>query len=164
MNTDVLIANYRGHGSKTEWLSANGLRMEDIKALNNDSMPPMIICICCKNAWIDDQTTEVVVETFLRDGKCISVLGATRDSPTYANNIFNSYLWKAIIDSGEVTPGGIVQRTKTMMIMNHGNETEYKEDVVLYMLCDDPTLMWLAQLSSCAARGTWIMMVGKVCS
>lgn len=155
MNAGVLVANYRGHGSKTEWLSANGLRTAEIKALNNGSMPPMVFCICCENAWIDDQTTEVVAETFLREGKCVSVLGATRDSPTYANNQFNKYLWQAIMDYGEVTPGGIVQRAKTMMIQNYGNYQDYQEDIVMYMLCGDPT----ARVVSTAEflRGTWDM-------
>ena len=155
MNAGVLVANYRGHGSKTEWSSANGLRTAEIKALNNGSMPPMVFCICCENAWIDDQTTEVVAETFLREGKCVSVLGATRDSPTYANNQFNQYLWQAIMDFGEVTPGGIVQRAKTMMILNYGNVTEYQQDVILYMLCSDPTAIVVSTAEF--LRGTWDM-------
>ena len=155
MNAGVLVANYRGHGSKTEWSSANGLRISEIKALNNGSMPPMVFCICCENAWIDDQATEVVAETFLREGKCVSVLGATRDSPTEANNQFNKYLWQAIMGYGEVTPGEIVQRAKVMMIQNYGNSPVYQEDVVLYMLCGDPT----AKVVSTAEflRGTWDM-------
>lgn len=155
INTGVLVANYRGHGSKTEWSSANGLRTAEIKALNNGSMPPMVFCICCQNAWIDDQATESVAETFLREGKCVSVLGSTRNSPTYANNQFNKYLWQAIMDYGEVTPGGIVQRAKALMIQNYGNDAVYQEDVVLYMLCGDPT----AKVVSTAEflRGTWDM-------
>jgi hypothetical protein len=155
MNAGVLVANYRGHGNKTGWSSANGLTTAEIKALNNGSMPPMVFCICCENAWIDDQTTEVVVETFLREGKCVSVLGATRDSPTYANNQFNKYLWQSIMDFGEVTPGGIVQRAKVMMIQNYGNDQNYQDAVVLYMLCGDPT----ASVVSTAEflRGTWDM-------
>ena len=93
MNAGVLAANYRGHGSKTDWSSANGLRTADIRALNNGSMPPMVFNICCQNGWIDDQSTEVVVETFLREGKCVAVLGASRNSWTYPNNDFNKYLW-----------------------------------------------------------------------
>jgi hypothetical protein len=155
MNAGVLVANYRGHGLKGEWSSANGLRTAEIKALNSGNMPPMVFCICCENAWIDDQSTEVVAETFLREGKCISVLGATRDSPTEANNQFNKYLWQAIMDYGEVTPGGIVQRAKVMMIQNYGNDKAYQEDVVMYMLCGDPT----ARVVSTAEflRGTWDM-------
>ena len=155
MNAGVLFANYRGHGSKTEWSSANGLRTAEIRALNNGNMPPMVFCICCENAWIDDQATEVVVETFLREGKCVAVLGASRDSPTYANNDFDEYLWQAIMDWAEVTPGGIVQRAKALMVQNHGNSTTHQQDVIMYMLFGDPT----AKVASTVEflRGTWDM-------
>jgi hypothetical protein len=154
MNTGVVIANYRGHGSKTEWSSSNGLRTAEIRALNNGNMPPMVISICCQNAWIDDQATEAVVETFLREGKCVAVLGASRNSPTYANNDFDKYLWQAVMD-GEVTPGGIVQRAKALMVQNHGNSTTHQEDVVMYMLCGDPTAKVVSTVEF--LRGTWDM-------
>ena len=102
-------------------------------------MPPLVICVCCQNAWVDDQSTECVAETFLREGKCVAVLGASRNSPTYANNDFDRYLWRAIMDHGEVTPGGIVQRAKALMVQNHANSSPHEQDVVMYMLFGDPT-------------------------
>jgi len=155
MNGGVLVANYRGHGSKTAWSSANGLRTAEIRALNNGNMPPLVLCICCQNGWIDDQATECVVETFLREGKCVAVFGASRNSPTYANNDFDKYLWRAIMDYGEVTPGGIVQRAKALMVQNHANSTTHQQDVIMYMLFGDPT----ARVASTAEflRGTWDM-------
>lgn len=138
MNTGVLVANYRGHGSKTEWSSANGLRTQEIHALNNDNMPPMVFCICCQNAWVDDQATEVVAESFLRNGKCVALIGASRNSPTYANNDFNKYLWTSIMDSGEVTPADIFKLAKTLMIQNY-NDDYHNQDVVMYSLYGDPT-------------------------
>lgn len=155
MNSGVLIANYRGHGSKIEWSSANGLGTADIGSLNNGNMPPLVFCICCQNAWIDDQATEVVIETFLRAGKCVAVFGASRNSPTYANNDFDKYLWQAIMEWGEVTPGRIVQRAKALMVQNHGNSTTHQQDVIMYLLFGDPT----ARVASTAEflRGTWDM-------
>lgn len=155
MDRGVLVANYRGHGSKTEWSSANGLRTADIRSLNNGQMPPLVFCVCCQNAWIDDQGTEVVVETLLREGKCVAVLGASRNSPTYANNDFDKYLWQAVMNGGEVTPGGIVQRAKALMVQNHANSTSHQQDVIMYMLFGDPT----AEVASTAEflRGTWDM-------
>jgi hypothetical protein len=154
MNAGVLIANYRGHGDKTEWLSANGLRSAEIRSLNNGSMPPMVFCICCRNAWIDDQSVEVVAETFLRDRKCVAVFGASRDSPTYANNDFNKYLWQAIMD-GEVTPGNIVLRAKALMVQNHANSYTHNQDVVMYMLFGDPTANITSDVEF--LRGGWNM-------
>ena len=155
MNAGVLVANYRGHGAKTEWSSANGLRTAEIRALNNGQMPPLVFCICCQNAWIDDQSTEVVTETFLREGKCVAILGATRNSPTYANNDFDKYLWQAVMDGGEVTPGGIVQRAKALMVQNQSGSVAHQEDVVLYMLFGDPTAKVISTVEF--LRGTWDM-------
>lgn len=155
MNAGVLVANYRGHGAKTEWSSSNGLRTAEIRALNNGNMPPLVFCICCQNGWIDDQNTECVVETFLREGKCVAVFGASRNSPTYANNDFNKYLWRAIMNYGEVTPGRIVQRAKALMVQNHANSTTHQQDVIMYTLFGDPT----ARIASTVEflRGTWDM-------
>ncbi len=155
MNAGVLFANYRGHGSKTAWSSANGLRTAEIRALTNGNKPPMVFCICCENAWIDDQTTEVVAETFLREGKCVAVLGASRDSPTYANNDFNKYLWRTIIDYGETEPGDIVKRAKVLMVQNHGTSDTHKSDVIMYMLFGDPTARVASDVEF--LRGAWDM-------
>jgi hypothetical protein len=144
MNSGVLIANYRGHGSKIAWSSRNGLRTREIRGLNNESRPPMVLCICCKNAWIDDRHTETVVETFLREGKAVAVLGASRNSPTRANNDFDTYLFQAITDHGEATPGRIVLRAKTMMVLNHPKSVPHRLDVAMYMLFGDPTAVLAA--------------------
>lgn len=154
MNRGVLIANYRGHGLKDEWSSANGLLTADIRGLNNENRPPMVFCICCQNAWIDDPQTETVVETFLREGKTVAVFAASRNSPTYANNDLDKYLFQAVMD-GETSPGRIVHRAKTMMVLNHGNSTMHQQDVVMYMLFGDPT----AKVTSTVEflRGTWDM-------
>ena len=154
MNAGVIIANYRGHGMKTEWSSANGLRTAEISALTNGNMPPMVFCICCQNGWIDDNAVEVVAETFLRDGKAVAVLGASRNSPTYANNDFDKYLFQSIME-GETTPGRIVLRAKALMIVNHANSSAHEQDVVMYMLFGDPTAPVVSTVEF--LRGIWDM-------
>ncbi len=154
MNSGVLVANYRGHGSKTAWSSSNGLRTQEIRGLKNESRPPMVFCIACQNAWIDDPNTETVVETFLREGKAVAVLGATRSSPTYANNDFDKYLFQGVME-GEISPGRIVQRAKTRMVLNHGNSSTHQQDVVMYMLFGDPTAKVASDVEF--LRGTWDM-------
>lgn len=154
MNSGVLVANYRGHGSKTAWSSSNGLGTQEIRGLNNESRPPMVFCIACQNAWIDDPNTETVVETFLREGKAVAVLGATRSSPTYANNDFDNYLFQGVME-GEISPGRIVQRAKTLMVLNHGNSSTHQQDVVMYMLFGDPTARVASDVEF--LRGTWDM-------
>jgi hypothetical protein len=155
MNAGVLFANYRGHGSQVDWSSANGLRTSDIHNLTNGNMPPMVFCICCENAWIDAQGVNVVVETFLRDGKCVAIFGASRDSPTYANNDFNKYIWRAIMDYGETEPGGIIKRAKALMVQNNGTSNTHKSDVIMYMLFGDPTARVASDVEF--LRGTWDM-------
>lgn len=154
MNQGILIANYRGHGSKTNWSSSNGINTQDIGNLTNGNRPPMVFCICCQNAWIDDANTVTVVERFLREGKAVAAFGASRNSPTYANNDFNKYIFQAIMD-GETTPGRIIQRAKTLMIANHGNSTTHKQDVVMYMLFGDPTAKVVSNVEF--LRGIWDM-------
>jgi hypothetical protein len=154
MNDGVIIANYRGHGSKTAWSSINGLNTQDIKGLTNDSRPPMVFCVCCQNAWIDDNNVEVVVETFLREGKAVAVIGASRNSPTYANNDFDKYFFKAIMN-GATNPGSIFNQAKALMVANHSNSTEHMADVVMYMLFGDPTTQIVSTVEF--LRGTWDM-------
>ncbi len=154
INGGTLIVNYRGHGSKTDWSSANGLTVGDISALTNANAPSLVFCICCQNGWIDDNSLEVVAETFLRDGKAVAVLGASRNSPTYANNDFDKYLFQAIMD-GETNPGGIVKRAKALMIANHANSSTHEQDVVMYILFGDPTAPVVSTVEF--LRGTWDM-------
>jgi hypothetical protein len=152
MNDGVLIVNYRGHGSQTGWSSANGLDTADIRQLNNGTMPPMVLCVCCSNAEVDDQSTEAVVETFVKSDKCVAILGASRESPTYANNVFDQCLWQAIMDGKAVTPGDIVNRAKALMVQNYPDDC-YQRNVVMYMLFGDPS----AKVTSAAdfLIGTW---------
>ncbi len=104
---------------------------------------------------MDDQATETVVEAFVREGKCVATLGASRDSPTQANNDFDVFLWNAVMDSGEVTPGAMVQRAKAMMIANFPNSNAHKLDVEMYMLFGNPA----AEVASAAGYlvGQWAM-------
>jgi hypothetical protein len=152
MNDGVLIVNYRGHGSQTGWSSANGLDIADIRQLNNGTMPPMVLCVCCLNAEVDDQSTEAVVETFVKSEKCVAILGASRKSFTDANNDFDQYLWQAIMDGRAVTPGDIVNRAKALMVQNYSDDYHWK-NVVMYMLFGDPS----AKVTSAAdfLLGTW---------
>jgi hypothetical protein len=154
LNQGIVIANYRGHGSKIAWSSKNGISTQDISSLNNGNMPPAVFCICCENAWIDDTGVETVVESFLRQRKAVTLFGASRDSPTYANNDFDKYLFQAIMD-GATTPGEIVQRAKTQMILNHPTSDEHRADVAMYLLFGDPTARVVSDVEF--LRGKWNM-------
>jgi hypothetical protein len=138
MNQGVLVANYRGHAEKDVWTSDNGLSIKQIRALSNDDTPPLVFCVCCSNAWIDDPETETIAETFLREGKCVAVIAASRFSKRVANDDFNRYLWQSVMEGGETTPGGIFQRANTLMVQNHENSANHMKTLVMYMLFGDP--------------------------
>ena len=155
MNTGALIVNYRGHGSTTNWSSKNGLNTSEVGALKNQNMPPLVFCICCQNGWVDNNSIVTMAEAFIREGKSVGVVAATRNSPTYANSDFNKYLFRAIMDNGIVEPGKIFNYAKNLMVLNHPNSTAHIQDVVMYMLFGDPS----ADVASTAEflRGVWDM-------
>lgn len=148
MNKGALVVNYRGHGSSISWTSTNGLSKDDLEKLNTIEMPPLVFCICCSNAKIDDAQDaytglDSFVETYLGASgpvevpRCVAIIGATRESPHLANNDFNRYLWQAILQ-GEKTPGGIFQRAKALMVQNHPKSDDHTKNVWMYMLLGDP--------------------------
>ena len=155
MNNGVLIALYRGHGSKTAWSSSNGLNTNDVKNLKNGTHPPFVLNICCQNGWIDDNRRETITETFMREKKAISVFAASRNSWTYPNNDFIKYIFDAIMTGSCQTPAAIIRYAKTKMVRNHGTSSYHLDNTVMYNLFGDPTAdvasnpEWL--------RGNWSM-------
>lgn len=138
LNGGVCMGFYRGHGSKTEWSSSNGLRASDVPGLTTESCPPFMLEICCENGWVDDRSVETLAEALIRQGKALSVLAASRDSWTYPNNDFARYLVDAILRAGLTRPGDIVKYAKTRMIVDHPNSAEYADDLLMYNLFGDP--------------------------
>ncbi|MHC1728729.1 MAG: C25 family cysteine peptidase [Syntrophobacteraceae bacterium] len=148
MNKGALVVNYRGHGSSISWTSTNGLRKEYIEDLDTVEMPPLVFCVCCSNAQIDDAKDlftglDSFAETFLGASgdeaipRCVAIIGASRPSPHLANNDFNRYLWQSVL-CGENTPGGIFQRAKTLMVQNHPDSDDHIKNIWMYMLLGDP--------------------------
>ncbi len=155
MNEGVLLAVYRGHGSKTAWSSSNGLECADAAGLANGSQPPFVLSICCQNGWIDDNSLETIAETFIRRNKSVAVLASSRNSWTYPNNDFASYLADAVMTGRCRTPGEIVSYAKTKMVKNHAGSSYHVDNTVMYNLFGDPA----ADLISNAEwlRGDWKM-------
>jgi len=139
MNSGPLIVNYCGDGEAQCWASKNGLRTSDIRRLHNDRYPPMVFCVCCKNAEIKNRGHDTVVEAFLLEGKCIAVLGASDYMPTPPNDKFDRYLFQAILNEGQVTPGGIFQTAKSLMVQNSLDDQDSSQVVNMYMLFGDPS-------------------------
>jgi len=108
MDGGVLIALYRGHGSKTAWSSSNGLRCSDVEDLKNGSRPPFVLSVCCQNGWVDDNTLETIAETFVRERKSVAVFASSRNSWTYPNNDFAKYMFDAVMTGKSQTPAAII--------------------------------------------------------
>jgi hypothetical protein len=155
MNSGVLFAVYRGHGSKTAWSSSNGLNTTDISNLNNYGKPPFVLNICCQNGWIDDNATETVSETFVRDRKAVAVFASSRNSWTYPNNDFIKYVFDAVICGRAHDPARIIRYAKLKMVRNHPTSTYHHDNVVMYNLFGDPTADVASHVEY--MRGTWDM-------
>ncbi len=155
LNEGVVIAMYRGHGSKTAWSSSNGINSTDVAGLNNGSRPPFVLDICCQNGWVDDNNLETIAEAFIRRRKCVSVFASSRNSWTYPNNDFAKYIFDAIMTGRCQTPAAIIRYAKTKMVKNHATSSAHLDNTVMYNLFGDPT----ADVASNAEwlRGDWSM-------
>ncbi len=155
LNDGVVIALYRGHGSKTKWLSSNGINSADVGVLTNASRPPFVLHICCENGWVDDNSLETIAESFIRRRKAVAVFASSRDSWTYPNNDFAKYMFDAIMKGGCQTPAAIIRYAKTKMVKNHSTSSLHLDNTVMYNLFGDPT----ANVASNAEwlRGEWSM-------
>lgn len=151
----VLFAVYRGHGSKTAWLSSNGLNSGDVQSLANQGRPPFVLNICCQNGWIDDNNTETIAESFVRHRKSVACFASSRDSWTYPNNDFIKYMFDAVMTGRCQTPAEIIRYAKLKMVRNHPTSNMHHDNTVMYNLFGDPT----ADVASNAEflRGEWEM-------
>jgi hypothetical protein len=155
INNGVVIALYRGHGSKTAWSSSNGINSTDVAGLTNGSRPPFVLHVCCQNGWVDDNSLETIAEAFIRRRKAVAVFASSRNSWTYPNNDFAKYIFDAVMSGSCQTPAAIIRYAKTKMVKNHGTSNEHLDNIVMYNLFGDPTadvasnVEWL--------RGDWSM-------
>jgi hypothetical protein len=155
MNDGVVMALYRGHGSKTEWSSSNGLSSTDVSGLSNASCPPFVLNVCCQNGWVDDNSLETISEAFIRRRKAVAVFASSRNSWTYPNNDFAKYMFDAVMSGKCQTPAAVVRYAKSKMVKNHGTSSVHLDNTVMYNLFGEPT----ADVASNAEwlRGDWSM-------
>lgn len=155
LNDGVLFAVYRGHGSKTEWSSSNGLTANDVTGLRNHGKPPFVLNICCQNGWVDDNTLETISETFIRHRKAVAVFASSRNSWTYPNNDFIKYIFDAVMTGHAYDPAAIIRYAKMKMVRNHPTSNYHHDNVVMYNLFGDPTAHVASNVEF--FRGDWDM-------
>lgn len=136
LNRGVIIANYRGHGSDTAWRADNGLEAGDVRNLANSDMIPLVFSIACWNAHID-MDGECFGETWIKNEKAITFLGASRPSWTFPNHDFAEYLFDAIINQGITQAGYIMNWAKTKLFLNYPKSTA-RDNIRMYLLLGDP--------------------------
>jgi len=138
LNAGVVIANYRGHGSKTAWSASNGLNTNDVRNLNNNDKIPIVFSIACLNNFLD-MAGECFGETWIRNEKAIAFLGASRPSFTSPNHDFDEYLFDAIINQGLTKVGDIVNWAKIKLFMNYTGSLA-EDNIRMYLLLGEPTV------------------------
>jgi hypothetical protein len=156
LNDGVAMVIYRGHGSKTEWLSSNGLRATDLVSMTTEATPPMFLDICCENGWVDDTTIETLAEALIRQSKAVAVFASSRDSWTYPNNDFVNYLADAILVAGLTRPADIAKYAKTRMVVDHPNDDLYGDNLLMYNMFGDPA----APVAERSAKGQFFTSDG----
>ena len=137
LNAGVVIANYRGHGSKTAWSASNGLNANDVRNLNNNDKIPFVFSIACWNNFLD-MAGECFGETWIRDEKAITFLGASRASFTSPNHDFDEYLFDAIINRDLTKVGNIVNWAKIKLFQNYPGSLA-EDNIRMYLLLGEPT-------------------------
>lgn len=154
LNAGVVIANYRGHGFVDKWSASNGLNTTNVKNLNNNDKIPLVFSVACWNScidcnqgaiknWIQNKYGvsfgECFGETWIRNEKAITFLGASRPSFTVRNHDFDKYLFDAIINHGLTKAGDIMNWAKTKLFLNHPG-IDARDNVRMYLLLGDPTV------------------------
>jgi len=145
VNSGVNVLNYRGHGSTTEWwqwnLSGQSYTNNDVNALNNGAMTPVVFNIACTNA---DIFSNCLCEAWMdAQGGAVAALGATDPSYTTPNHDFDRKLYTALFQQYIRDIGGMLDYADDYIIANHGwsGETNAK----MYIWFGDPaTKVWMA--------------------
>ena len=145
INSGMGIVNYRGHGDYTMWWHWNLLYQDftsnDVINLNNGDYTPIVYAICCRNNWIDYTVGDVIGETWLKSGKAVAHLGATRDSPTLVNHDFDKYLFKATFDDKIVQLGQVMNYAKNRVLNDYtASDPNALGEARMYMLLGDPEM------------------------
>ncbi|MCK4614224.1 MAG: hypothetical protein KAU14_05420, partial [Thermoplasmata archaeon] len=141
INDGRVVVNYRGHGSETTWASDEiRLTREDVMALQNGNLLPVVYSISCNNNKIDYDGGDCIGEAWLKspEGGAVSHFGATRPSATGPNHyhdkcIFNNTFYKQMNIVGEVLTLADIQ-----MLDHYGTGSSGSSNVRMYLQLGDP--------------------------
>ncbi len=161
INSGVVFANYRGHGSSTGWSAGNGLHCGDIPGLANGDKTPQVLSIACLNNDIDHSETHggpCFGEKWLLEEKAVAFLGASRPSYTHINHAFDKYLWNGIVQQGLTTAGDIFDWGTTQLYLNNPGE-HTKHNIYMYLLLGDPTADYEEKIVPTQTKVGFVLML-----
>lgn len=136
INAGSGFINYRGHGDRSAWSTANAPLYGEIPRLKVGDNAPHVLSIACLTNSIESDTC--YGSAWLRNIKAVSFLGASRTSWRYQNDRFDKYLWNLIDEKKYKTIGEIYQAATCKLVIDlPGSYTI--ENVQCYLLLGDAT-------------------------
>ena len=169
------LVNYLGHGTQTGW--DVGLKDTDLSKLTNRGRLPVVFSIACMTNRIDYSTPDYEKpvtegrkedtcfgECWIRDGKAVAFLGASRLAYSFVNLAFQRFLFDTMMpkesgDCGKKEPpltriGDIMNYAKAKLLGNSTANNPYevwwnnwvkdtgspqvKDNIRMYLLLGDP--------------------------
>lgn len=182
INAGRILVFHRDHGGVNGWVDPN-FTSADLPGLTNGALTPVVYSVNCASGLFDNETLNPAVqdwaygtavggsywaERILRmEGGAVSVIGDTRNSPTWANSALARGLFDATWPNVLPADGGanrirrlgdILNYAKLYMVGQVGvaqtagsvSANSANTDVILYHVIGDPTLqLW--------TRNPWVI-------
>ncbi|MEO0081739.1 MAG: C25 family cysteine peptidase [candidate division WOR-3 bacterium] len=161
INEGRVVVNYRGHGSETDWSSwcpSGSWTANNINALTNADMTPVVFNCCCLNHVLS--TATCLGEAWMRKfpGGAVASLGATEASYTIPNHAWDSTLFRSLGDTFTISIPGVRNYTCPIWdlgwMLNNANAYIQKyysgsggtDNARMYLWLGDPALgVWTGE-------------------
>src|SRR5581483_2722849 len=128
------IVNYEGHGSVNLW-RGNLLTSNDVPALQNKRVAPLIVTMTCLNAYFMDPRATSLGEALIRvqNGGSASVWASTSMTDTGNQAVMNQAFFNQIFSNANITIGQAIRNAKSAESDNDVRRT--------WVLFGDPTMI-----------------------
>lgn len=142
--------NYRGRGNTGGWISDNGMQNCDVPALQNNDKLPHVFSIAHFTNKINYNPP--VYDCFgiiwMINQKATSFLGPSMNSYISVDDLFDRYLWDAIVNHKIERIGDIFYYAVTRLCANQDDTPARNANIYMYLLLGDPTLNYKKKISS----------------
>lgn len=141
INNGMVIVNYRGHGGPTDWASNEiHLTRDDVMALNNNDLLPVVFSIACYNNEIDYDSGDCIGEAWLKspNGGAVAHFGATRPSYTEPNHYHDKCIFNNTFNKQMEIVGEVLTLADIQMLDYYGTGSAGSDNVLMYLQLGDP--------------------------